>query len=354
MFPSIEIDLRKVQENTRTVVQLCEENQIIVTGVTKAVCGDPRIAKAIIKGGVSQLGDSRISNIIRMRNAGIKNEIILLRSPGPSIINNVVEYVDVSMVSEIRTLKMLNTAASIREDHHGVILMVDIGDRREGVLPNKLEELVTTANDLEYIEIRGIGTNVACFGGIIPTEKKMKDFSTMVMKLEGKTGLEFEIISGGNSANLPLLLNGNGMHRVNHLRIGEGILLGLETVTRSPIPDTHQDAFTIHAELVESKKKPSLPDGEIGQDAFGNIPQLEDRGIIHEGLLALGRQDIAPDSLHPLDPAIEVLGANSDYVVADLGRNVMKIGDEVGFIPGYGSLLRVMTSPYVEHVYLEW
>lgn len=353
MFPSIEINPKKVLENTRTIVSLCEERNIDVCGVTKAVCGDPTVARAMIQGGVKQIADSRISNIQRMKEAGIDAEMILLRSPAPSIIDTVVEHVDISLVSEIHTLGMLNTSASISDKNHGVILMVDIGDRREGVLPDELMELVLLTRELNHISLRGIGTNVACYGGIIPTEQKMRQFSSIVADIESTIQETFLHLSGGNSANIPLLHGDVDMGRVNHLRIGEGILLGLETVGRSPIPGTHQDAFTIFAELVESKIKPSMPDGTIGQDAFGHIPRFVDRGTIHQGLLALGRQDIVADSLSPLNPQIEILGVNSDYIVVDLGKGMNNIGEALGFIPGYGSLLQAMTSPYVEKVYAE-
>lgn len=347
MFPRIEIDVEKIRENTRTIVRLCSQKYINVCGVTKAVCGDPIIARAMIQGGVKQLADSRISNIKRMREAGIESEMILLRSPGPSIVDDVVEYADISLVSEIHILGMLNTSASIRDTDHGVILMVDFGDRREGVLPEEIQELVEIAHRLDHITLRGIGTNFACYCGVIPTEEKMEEFCSLINDVEVRIRHPIGIISGGNSANIPLVLNGSSLGCVNHLRIGEGILLGLETVNRSPIPGTHQDSFRILAELVESKIKPSMPDGTIGQDAFGSVPEFNDRGSIHEGLLALGRQDIEAGSLTPMDPNIEILGANSDYVITDLGVRMNSIGETLGFIPGYGSLLRAMSSPYV-------
>lgn len=356
MLPEIAINLRKVEENARVLVESCSGSGIEVCGVTKAACGDPAIARAMLEGGVTQLADSRITNIGRMREAGIEAEMILLRSPGPSNVEMAVKYADVSLVSEATTVTMLDDAASAMgpcgNRNHAVILMVDIGDRREGVLPGDLQKLAEHAMALDHIVLRGIGTNLACYGGIVPTEVKMREFSSVVTGLEDATGVNIPVLSGGNSANIPMLLQGMSMGRVNHLRIGEGILLGLETVGRTPIPGTHQDAFTISAEVVESKIKPSLPDGETGQDAFGSIPKFEDRGDIAQGLLALGRQDIDIGSCVPVDPDVRILGANSDYIIADLGEGKRSVGDVITFLPGYGSLLRAMTSPYVEKVYL--
>ncbi|MDG6220661.1 MAG: alanine/ornithine racemase family PLP-dependent enzyme, partial [Candidatus Thermoplasmatota archaeon] len=212
-------------------------------------------------------------------------------------------------------------------------------------------DLATLTMEVEGIRLEGVGTNLACYCGVIPTSEKMMELSRMVHKLEDSLGVRMRMVSGGNSANIPLLLDEGHPPEINHLRIGEAIMLGVETVNREPIPGMHQDAFRIHGEVVESKDKPSTPNGEISQDAFGNTPVVEDRGIIHEALIALGRQDVLPSSLEPEMSGLEILGANSDFIIVDPGEEKMKIGDTLTFIPGYGSLLQAMTSPYVEKKY---
>ena len=53
-------------------------------GITKLILGNPTIAKTLVQAGISYLGDSRIENIIRMREAGINAHFILIRSPALS------------------------------------------------------------------------------------------------------------------------------------------------------------------------------------------------------------------------------------------------------------------------------
>jgi predicted amino acid racemase len=332
------------------LVGLCKGMSVV--GVTKATCGDPAVGRAMLAGGVAMLGDSRVGNLRRLRRSGIEGPLLLLRSPRPSAVDDVVRWADISLNSEPGTVRALGTAALEAGVEHGVVLMVDLGDRREGVLPSEVVDIAREVHATEGVRLEGVGTNLACFAGVVPTSDKMERLVGLAREVEGDLGVKLSIVSGGNSANVPLQMTEGHPEGVNNLRIGEAILLGLETVTRTPIPGTHQDAFVIEGELVEARPKPSAPDGVVGQDAFGHVREVEDRGIIRAGLVALGRQDVDPDSLAPLDAGVRVLGASSDHLVVDLGGIEAGVGDLVRFLPGYGSLLRAMTSPYVEKVHI--
>jgi len=157
-------------------------------------------------------------------------------------------------------------------------------------------------------------------------------------------------MSGANSSALTLIASGQMPQRVNQARIGEAILLGRETTHRDPWPDTHQDAFQLHAEILELKEKPSLPVGETGEDAFGQAPVFADRGRILRALLNIGREDVEVEGLRPLDPGLSVVGGSSDYAVVDASRATrpLHVGDELVFNLTYGALLAAMTSAYVE------
>ena len=351
-LPRMEIDLSKVEQNTRAVAEICARTGIEVAAVTKATCGDPRVARAMLTGGAAMLADSRVENARRLKEAGVDAPVLLLRSPQPSTVGEVVTWADQSLNSELDTVRALGREAVEQGRRHGVVFMVDLGDRREGVMPDQLPQLLEEAASVEGVHIQGIGTNLACYGGVVPTRDKMERMVDLARSLEDAIGIELGTVSGGNSANIPLQLEEGHPGGVNQLRIGEGILLGLETVDRTPVPGTHQDAFRVVGELVEVQSKPSLPEGQVSQAAFGHTPDIEDRGTITEGILALGRQDVDPDSLAPASGHVTVLGASSDHLILDMGGGGARVGDPVTFVPGYGSLLRAMTSPYVEKVYL--
>lgn len=349
-YPCLVIDLGKVEHNARAIVSLCRTHGIEVTGVTKGTCGHPEVARAMLRGGVTSIGESRLKNIDRLRAAGVDSRFMLLRLPSLSLVDEVVEAVDVSLNSELSVLSAMSAAACRRGKAHDVIVMVDLGDLREGIWPDELVPFVGAALRFPGIRVVGLGANLTCFGGVIPSEQNMRQLVDYVATIERAFGLSVTWISGGNSSALELIASGRMPKRVNHVRIGEAILLGHETVHRRPWPGTHQDAFVLHAEVLELKAKPSVPIGERGEDAFGHVPVFVDRGEVKRAILNVGREDVVVEGLKPLDPGLLILGASSDCVIVDVTRATrpVAIGDSLAFRTDYGALLAAMTSPYIE------
>ncbi|MGA1819652.1 MAG: alanine/ornithine racemase family PLP-dependent enzyme [Thermoplasmatota archaeon] len=351
-YPRLVVDVEKVEHNTRTIAELAKERGIEVTGVTKATCGDPNIAFAMIKGGVTSIGESRVQNIMRLRAQGVNSRFLLLRTPMATEVSEVVQLADISLNSEIKVLKLLNREAERLGLVHKVVPMVEMGDLREGFLKEAVPQVAELVMKMNGLELHGLGMNLACFGGIVPTEEKVAAFEEFVATIEDRIGRELRMISGGNSANIPLLMTEGSRGRTNNLRIGEGILLGLETVNRTPIPGTYQDAFRLEAEVIERKRKPSVPDGKVSQNAFGETPSFENKGDILRGIVAIGRQDAILEDLEPVDGAIEVLGGSSDHLLLDMNGSDKDVGDHVKFIPAYGALVHLYTSKYVNKVHV--
>ena len=319
--------------------------------VTKGVCGSLRIANALLKSGIRSFGDSRIANLQKMREGGIDAQFTLIRSPMPSEVERVVEFADVSLNTEISVIRLLARHASKRDKIHQVILMIELGDLREGILPSDVEPVVAEVMGLRGVKLIGVGTNLACFGGVRPTEANMQELSAMAGNLQQRHSINFEIVSGGNSAKYQWFVSTPDVGLVNHLRIGEAILLGCDTLTRERIPGLYTDAFSLVAEVIELKTKLSQPYGEIAQDAFGRVPVFGGKGNMESAILALGRQDVDASAIKPRIEA-DVLGASSDDLILDVSGLGLEVGAKVAFDVGYSALLRAMTSPYVEKVYL--
>jgi predicted amino acid racemase len=324
-YPLLAIDPRKIAHNTGLVAGLLQKQSMRLVGVAKGTSANLDVVGAMIRGGAAAIGDSRLANLARIREWGYRGETILLRAPGPSQCAEAVAYADTSLNSEISTVRRLGEAALQAGRSHNVILMVDLGDLREGV------------------------TDLACYGGVIPTVKTMELLLEVKEKVERRLGRRLERVSGGTSANLKMVLEQQMPPGITELRIGEGILLGNEAVCREAIPGCYADAFLLKAEVIEVQKKPSKPIGEIGQDAFGNVPYFEDRGIRRRALLALGRQDVDPEGLIPLEPGIEILGASSDHLICDIEDAALpvEVGSILEFKLTYSALLRASSSPYV-------
>jgi predicted amino acid racemase len=304
----------------------------------------------MVRGGVSSIGESQLENVYRLRSAGVHIPYMLLRLPSLSEVVDIVDVIDVSLNSELAVLAALSQAAQQRGRVHDVIIMVDLGDLREGVWPGELVPFVREAVRLPGIHLAGIGTNLACFSGVVPSEDNMQRLIALADEIEQTFGLTLTWLSGANSSGLNLIAAGRMPARVNHARIGEAILLGRETTHRQPWPDTFQDAFALHAEVLELKQKPSIPVGARSEDAFGHLTTLANHGLVTRALVNVGREEIDIAGLTPYDSRLTILGASSSYLVVDVTGAVgcYRVGDELTFSLNYGALLTVMTSEYVE------
>lgn len=348
MNPRLDINLDKIKHNAEVLLELCRPYNINAAAVTKGFCGEPEIAKVLVEAGVKYLADSRLENFAKMKALPI--EKLLLRLPMISQAKEVVTNCDISLNSELETIKALNAAAEELSAVHRIVLMLDLGDLREGIIDTKeLEAAVREIKELSNIALIGVGTNLTCYGGVIPNEANLGQLVSAAEKIEAILGKRLEIISGGNSSSVYMLMNQSLPTGINHLRLGEAILLGTETAYGEAIPNTHQDAFQLVAEVIELKEKPSVPIGEIGRDAFGNVPSFVDKGAQKRGILAVGKQDIATHPIMPVDQQIEILGGSSDHLILDFTNcdREYRVGDEVIFNIGYGAMLALMTSEYI-------
>lgn len=355
MYPRLEINLTKLQQNAVALVSQAAAQGIDIWGVTKVLQGAPPVARALLAAGVTAIAESRVGNLQRLQSAGVGSRRVLLRLPAPSKAHLVVALADMSLNSQLPTLRALNHAALQAGVKHGVLLMVDLGDLREGVWPDDLPALARQAARLPGLRLLGLGTNLTCFAGVMPSPSNLGQLVTLARNLEAQGIMQSRIISGGNSSSWRLLQRGQIPPEVNNLRLGEAILFGRESLERAAIPGLHTDAFMLTAEVIEVNVKPSVPIGRIAQDAFGNVPSFADRGMRRRAILALGRQDVEPEGLFPLQAGVEVLGASSDHLVLDTTDypGQVKVGQRFSFVPNYSALLRLSSSTDLEIDYRE-
>ncbi len=352
MYPRVLVDLKKVEKNTRIVADICSEKNVDIMGVTKVFCAQPEIVQAEINGGIKYIADSRIENLKKVKDFDIPK--VLLRLPMKSQVDDVVDYADISLNSEIEVLKELNIAALSKKKTHKVILMIDLGDLREGILENDINDTVKEIIALSNISLYGIGVNLTCYGGVIPTEINLGKLTEIANYIKEKYDLHLEIVSGGNSSSFYLLPEGKLPSGINNLRMGEILVLGRETAYGELVEGMYDDAFIFEAEIVELKEKESIPTGKIGMDAFGNKPSFVDKGKRLRAILAVGVQDILPDKIIPLDENIELLGASSDHMIFDLtdSKKDYVVGDVLSFKLEYGAMLSLFTSEYISKEYI--
>lgn len=364
-MPSLSIDLGAVESNTLAVRRLCEASGIALTGVVKGAGGLVPVAAAMARGGCRALASSRLEQLRGLRAARESGVLPgglglgLLRVPGASELAEAVALADWSLQSDPAALSLAAAAARESGARHGVVLMLDLGDLREGWFDDDelVEEAVRVERGLPSLFLRGIGTNLGCYGSILPAECNLGRLCRVAARIEAAIGRKLDVVSGGATSSLPLLLRGGMPEGVTELRIGEGALCAMDLPRFYGVqaPGVSSGAFVLRAEIVEKRIKPSLPVGERCVDAFGRCPDYEDRGLRTRLLLAVGKRDVGShEYLEPRDPRIHVIGSSSDHLIceADEPCDDLRYGTVLEFDLLYGAMLFLSDGdPYAEVSY---
>lgn len=354
-YPRLCFHLGRIRDNAARVSTLCRSAGIVVYAVTKGACADLRVARAMLEGGCEAFADSRIQNLASLKKAFPDRERLLIRTPMLCELGEVVLNATCSTVSAIEGVEALEAVCAVSRTSHDVLLMFDLGDRREGILEHEMDVFVRTFKRCTRVRLRGVGVNFACFAGTLPSPPALERLLTARDFLAEGLGYPVPVCSGGATSTLKLLEEGRLPRGVNQLRIGGAVLMAGDGTWLRSVPWLRKDTMELEAQIVEIRRRPSLPEGPIGRDAFGRTRTFEDRGCRLCAILALGRQDIPLEGLTPLDPGVEILGSSSDHTILDVTDSAasLKWGDVLRFGVGYDAMLGLTTSPYVSRAYLE-
>lgn len=351
MYPRIIIDKAKLIDNVNIIKSRAQNNGISnITVVVKAFAGNVELVKELKNAGVSCIGDSRMENLKVFKPLKFHHQM-LLRIPMLSEAEDVVKYSDISLQSELEVIKAVNQAAKKLNKKHPILLMFDLGDLREGLYyQSDYLPIVKKICKLDNIILKGIATNLTCYGGLIPTRTVLNRLVEIKNKIEQELNIKLDIVSGGNSSTVTLFDQSEIPADINHLRLGESILFGKETSYGNPIPGVHHDVFRFEAEIIELKEKPSYPDGEMSINSFGEKPDITDKGMMKRAILAIGKQDTILENLKPLNRDIEIIGGSSDHLILDVTKAEHKVGDIIQFEINYPALVHLMNSSYVNKI----
>jgi len=353
-YPILRVHTGKIRENGERMIEECAKHGISLWGVSKGISAFPEIARTYKEAGFKVIADSRIANIKKMRASGVDSDYALIRIPMRSELEDVIENCNYSLVSDIGTIEAMSVVCARKKKEHKCVIMFDMGDLREGFWFTEIDSLAESIKKLSgFLKIAGVGANFSCASGVLPTNKNLSQLVNYGERLESALGYRLDIYSGGGTCSFVQMLRGNVPDRINSLRMGEALLLGKDTSFCIDIDMLNQDTMEIEAELVEVREKPTLPIGEIGRDAFGNVPVFEDRGNRLRGILGIGRQDVNINGLTPLDEGVKIITASSDHLLVDVEdcSKRPKVGDVLRFRPDYSAMLSSSTSPYVTKIF---
>ncbi len=350
-----------LRQNYTQVLSWVSNHGADLTVVTKAICGNEDTLRSLAKIGVKSIADSRLKNLRKITRLQAGFERWYLRPPPDSDLPDVISLSDVSLNTEFETIKSLDSEAHSQGVIHKVLLMIELGDLREGILPGALVKFYREVFELPNIVIIGIGANLGCLSGTIPTIDQLMQLVLYRELLELKFERKLPYISAGSSAVLPLLLEGQVPRTINHFRVGEAIFLGTDLLNGGTLRDLRDDGFLLEVEVIEVKQKSLSSLGETsdfiapfaGKNTADELHPPGARG--YRAIVTVGELDTDISALTPINPDYRIAGASSDVTVINVGESgsTLQIGDTISFRMGYSALVRLMNNQYTEKVILE-
>ncbi len=349
----ITLNVEKLKKNYRFLDKTFKENNIDWAVVSKMLCGNEIYLKELIAMGAKQLCDSRVSNLETIKSLSKDVETIYIKPPPKQSIEAIVKYADISFNTEIETIKMLSDEAKKQGKIHKILIMIELGELREGVLREDLLEFYSDVFKLPNIKVVGLGTNLTCMYGVLPSHDKLIQLCLYEQLIEAKFDREIEYVSGGSSVTIPLIFKGLLPKGINHFRVGETLYLGTDVYNDTTFKEMENDVFQLHAEIIELTEKPANPMGEMGTNLTGDtvsFKSTDQSDLSYRAIIDFGLLDIDEDHIRLNNPEHEIVGASSDMLVIDLGENKenLQVGDLIEFKMDYMGILRIMNSQYIE------
>lgn len=321
--------------------------------VSKLLCGNKLYIQELLNLGVKEIHDSRVSNLKVVKALDPSVQTVYIKPPAKRSISSIVKYADVSFNSEFDTIKMLSAEAKKQGKTHKIVIMIEMGDLREGVMGEELMDFYAQIINLPNIEISGIGTNLNCLNGVMPTQDKLIQLSLYKQLIEAKFNIKIPWVSGGTSVVVPLMMKNMRPMAVNHFRLGEALFFGNDLFTGETIEGMRTDVFKLYTEIIELTEKPTIPTGYLSTNVDGKTFEMEDQDFgatSYRAIVDIGLLDIQTEYLVPEDSRLEIIEASSDMLVLDLGETSMdyKVGDLITFDLKYMGALRLLNSDYID------
>lgn len=348
------INLEAMHHNLVTINKWMEEQNARWTVVTKVLCGHVETLEALVLSGVRSIGESRFKNLISYKEYIPNLETWYLRIPSMSALEQIVRYSNISLNSEMDIIEAINKEAREQDLIHRVVIMIELGDLREGILPSSLIKFYKHIFELSNVNVVGIGANLGCLAGAVPNIDQFVQLQLYKELLELKFGKKMPLISAGSTATLPLVIDKSLPKGINHFRIGEGVFLGTDLINGGLLPNLRNDTVILKGEIIEIKKKSLMAQVETGNstpfESSGDEEDYEPGQRGYRALVNVGQLDTNVQGLIPQNPSHKIAGASSDITVVNVGENPsgLKIGGTIDFRLDYAALLGLMSSEYVE------
>lgn len=330
--------------------------------VSKVLSGDEAFLKRILVDDVVErlhsVGDSRMSSLKNIKRVNPHIKTIYIKPPARQLAKSIVECADISVNTSAETIEALNREAKRQKKIHKVMIFIELGELREGVVRENIVEFYKRVFNLSHIEIIGIGSNLGCMYGIEPTYDKLVQLSLFKQLLEEMFEKKVDLISGGSSITLPLIKKQLVPPAINHFRIGEAAFFGTSPLDDKRFGNLSTDTFTLAANILEMEEKWNVPDGVVGDGNIGHTATPEEGDETeksYRAILDFGMLDVDVNDLKVKDQNLNFIGTTSDMTVYDVGSNLnsklkqkYQVGNKIFFKPNYMAVARCMNSKFVD------
>jgi len=349
----ITLNVRKLKKNFDYLDKVFKDRQIKWSVVSKLLCGNREYLQELLQFDISQVCDSRVTNLKIIKQINPNIETIYIKPPAKQAVKSIVKYADISMNTEYETIKLLSDEAQKQNKVHKIIIMIEMGELREGIMRDNLIDFYSTVFKLKNIKVVGIGTNLNCLYGVLPNHDKLIQLSLFKQLIEAKFNTKIDYVSAGSSVTIPLIFQNLLPKGINHFRVGESLFLGTDVYNNTRLKKMETDVFTLYAEIIELIEKPQLPDGELGTNMEGHAITFDEKlsgKTSYRAIIDVGLLDVDENHITPIDKTCSIVGGSSDMFVIDLSENTKnyKVGDLLAFKLDYFGTLRILNSKYIE------
>lgn len=359
------IHTSKIKDNIKYLSAYFKKHDIEWSLITKVFSGDKDFLKHVLTDevikNIASIGDSRLTSLKNLRAVNPEMNTIYIKPPAKTYADDIIKYADVSLNSSYTTIMALNEAAAKVDKVHKIIIMVELGELREGVIKDDILDFYEKVFELSHIEVIGIGSNLGCMYGVAPTQEKLLQLSSLKEKISKKFNKVLRLISGGTSITLPLIEENIVPKDINHFRIGEAAFFGISPLKNERFKVLHTGTFEFTANIIELENKQIVPEGIISEANIGHAAEYDEKDVgasSYKAILDFGLLDVDKENIEPIDEALTFVGITSDMLVINLGTNTTptgkkkySIGDKIHFKPNYMAIARLLNSKFIDKNY---
>jgi predicted amino acid racemase len=356
------IETQKIKDNIQYLSDYFERNNIHWSLITKVFSGDKEFLRHVLTEDVLQrvysVGDSRLTSLKNLKEVNPNMRTIYIKPPAKIYAKEIVQYADISLNSSFSTIQALNVEAKRVGKIHSIIIMVELGELREGIKRTDIMSFYKKVFQLSNIEVLGIGSNLGCMYGVEPTYDKLLQLSLYKELISAKFNKDLKFISGGTSITLPLIELQKMPKDINHFRVGEAVFFGVSPLDNKQFQNLSTDTFRFTANIIELEEKKIVPDGVISYASIGDTAEYNEEDTSEtsvKAILDFGLLDVDKKDIETIDKELQFVGITSDMIVLDLGKNKTaegkkkyKLGDKIEFKPSYMAVARLLNSKFID------